>query len=136
MKLLLTIALFSSPVFAASEVKCNSSPVDFTITAPNGIALGAPITVLASGVLETQELAQIDMIESSQPPLAVIDITTLDGTGKENIQTSIRARLEIPLAADGKVESGAGKIQITYLPAIHPRRMLTRYDLNNCTGNL
>jgi hypothetical protein len=135
MNYVIALALLSTPAFAATDLKCDSEPVSFAITAPNGLVKGSPLTVIANGMFETREDAQIDMVESITPPLAVVDITTLDAAGKENAETSIRARIEIALSADGSV-SGLGKIQITFVPALHPRRMLTRYDLNACTGTL
>lgn len=136
MKTLFALALLSTTAQAATDLTCSSSPVDFEITSPAGLlTVGNTLTITANGKFTTTETARVDMVESAAPPLAVIDLSTLDTNGNEDSISSIRARLEIPLDANG-VASGAGKLQITRVPALHPPRMLTRYDLNGCNGNL
>ncbi|MGZ3650512.1 MAG: hypothetical protein ACXVB9_11840 [Bdellovibrionota bacterium] len=135
--LILATSLLPLTAGAATHLKCASTPVDFTIDSEGSILTpGVKLTVVASGIQETQLEAQVDVVERGLAPLAVVNITTLDATGKDNPNSSIHARLEIPLADVEVNPAATGAIQITKIPPIHPRRMLTRYNLSNCTGTL
>jgi len=136
--ILLVTALLPLSAGAATHLKCASTPVSFTIDSEGSILTqNMKLTIVASGIQETTYQAQVDIVESGLVPLAVTNITTLDATGKDNPNSSIHARIQIPLTDAGELNPAAqGMIQITKLPAIHPIRMRTRYYLSNCTGTL
>jgi len=136
--LILATALLPLTAGAATHLKCDSSPVSFSIDSDGSILTqNMKLTIVASGIQDTTYAAQVDIVESALAPLAVTNITTLDSTGKENPNSSIHARIEIPLTDTGAINPSAGaKIQITKLPPIHPIRMRTRYYLSNCTGTI
>jgi hypothetical protein len=137
MKALILASLIPLSAQAATQVSCRSSPVDFKIESDASFLVpGTKLTITASGVRETILAAQVDVVESAAPPLAVVNLTTGE---KDDPESSIHARLELPLVqlfGNALAVNGAGKLQITKIPPRHPPRMLTRYALRDCTGNI